>query len=128
MAGYANRNITLEFPGLSEPDDLIWVQIRNPRTVPPTDLIPREVATNAQGRPIDREEARAANREIIAGLVRDWHVYDAKSTAVDQPLLDLPATPESVGKLPIEIIVKINEAMDEAVDPPSPQTPTTTTS
>jgi hypothetical protein len=106
----------LKFPGLTEDgDDLVHVVIRNPRMVPAPELIPPELA------PLDGESEtartlRAANH-VISRLVRAWHVYDAYDESDDAKPLDLPATPELVGKLPVEIYAKISEELAEVRNP-----------
>ncbi|TQF04758.1 hypothetical protein E6W39_24195 [Kitasatospora acidiphila] len=104
MAGYGNRTILLDFPELSEPGDRVHVIIRNPKTVPLQDLMPPQTP--------GQEDAQAqlrAGMSVIARLVQAWHVYDATSLADDQPLLPLPATPDLVAKLPMEIQNRISE-------------------
>ena len=117
MAGYANRLITIQFPELAEGDDKIYVTIRNPKRVPPSELRGRDVAMDAAGNPLDSEDAELAGYEVIAKLIVGWHVYDATSLEDDQPLLGLPATPESVAKLPLEIVNRIGETLGNAVSP-----------
>lgn len=117
MGGYANRKITMEFPDLSEDDDMVRVTIRNPRTLPPAELRPPDIELDAAGKPVDSEAAEQATYTAISKLISGWHVYDATSDDDDQPPLPLPATPELVAKLPMEIISKIAEAMTEAINP-----------
>lgn len=105
MAGYGNRTIMLAFPDLSEEGDNVHVIIRNPRTVPLQDLIPDDVPGNEA----DSAANLRAGMAVIARLVQAWHVYDATSLADDQPPLPLPATPELVAKLPMEIQNRISE-------------------
>jgi hypothetical protein len=71
---------------------------------------------DAAGNPIDPEDAERAGYEVMAKLIVGWRVYDATSLDDNQPLLDLPATPESVAKLPLEIVNKIGETLGRAVD------------
>lgn len=99
MPGYANRLVTLTFPELTEPGDTtINVVMRNPKTVPAQDLMPASADD-----PSDQQAAFKAGLAVLAGLVIGWHVYDATDTADDQAPLPLPATPELVAKLPMEI-------------------------
>jgi hypothetical protein len=120
MAGYANRTVRLEFPDLSEFDDLIYVVMRNPKTVPPDDLrAAGNVPAGADGEP-ETEAAMRASYQIFSRLVVSWHVYDATSNDENQPLLGLPATPADVAKLPLEIL----NAMGEELAKVNPQTPT----
>lgn len=127
MAGYANRLISIRFDALSDDpeNDPIWVSIRNPKLMPPGELQARSVPTNPDGTPTDEQDALSAMHEIVAKLVMSWRVYDASvgdvdpttGKPVDQPLLGLPATPELVAKLPMEIINGISERMTSAVSP-----------
>jgi len=99
MPGYANRIVTLTFPEFTEPGDTtINVVMRNPKTVPAQQLI-----GTTPDDPADQQAAFRAGLEVLAGLVVGWHVYDATDTADDQAPLPLPATPELVAKLPMEI-------------------------
>lgn len=102
MGRYANASLTINFPDLSEGDDLIYVTMRNPKTVPLDQLVPGDVPTDENGEP-DREALTDATYAILAGLVTDWHVYDG-TTDEDSPALELPATVELVRKLPMEIL------------------------
>ncbi|MQS14523.1 hypothetical protein F7Q99_20200 [Streptomyces kaniharaensis] len=98
MAGYANRIVTLDFPELTEPgDEMIRVVMRNPKTVPGPELM-ADTPDN-----VTSEQAFQAGLAILAKLIVGWHVYDATSTADDQPPLPMPATADSVGRLPMEI-------------------------
>ena len=53
-----------------------------------------------------------------------WHVYDASELALDsdgrpvaQDVLPMPATPETVAKLPAIIVKRISEEITNAVNP-----------
>jgi hypothetical protein len=118
MAGYANRTIMLDFPELSEEGDKVHVVIKNPRTVPLAELQPANVPLGPDGKP-DEAAAEASTYAVMAGLVKAWHVYDATSMDDDQPGLPLPATAESVAKLPVEIVERIAEEMAKVVSPGS---------
>ena len=124
MAGYANRLITLDFPDLSEDQetDPIRVTIRNPRLMPPDELRPKGIDSE------NEDEMMAATYQVMAKLVVGWRVYDASAPievdengdvveGVDQPRLGLPATAETVAKLPMEIINRIGAEIREAADP-----------
>lgn len=103
MPGYANRTIMLDFPELSEEGDKVHVIIRNPRTMPTAELKPNTTVTlGPDGQP-DEAAAEQAGYEVLARMVTAWHVYDATDTSDDQQPLPLPATPELVAKLPVEI-------------------------
>jgi hypothetical protein len=114
LAGYADRTVTLYFPDLG---DEVYVTLRNPRTMPPSALKPKNLALDAQGQPVDEDAAELEVYEMFAKLVRDWCVYDATSDADDQPRLGLPATAELVQKLPASIITRITEELTRAVNP-----------
>lgn len=113
MPGYSNRTIRFDFPDLSEDGDLVHVVIKNPKILPPAELIPD--SSGGEG----ESEADSLSRiyPIIARLVKAWHVYDGTADGDDLPLLPLPATPEAVAKLPFPILNKISEAMREVVAP-----------
>ncbi|MDB4873213.1 MAG: hypothetical protein JWL97_4217 [Gemmatimonadales bacterium] len=119
---YANPVIKLEFQDLSSDwvTDPIWVTIRNPRQVPPDELRPKGIDSN------DEEAVMAATFETMAKLVVGWRVYDASAPIkldvngdpVGEPeLLPHPATPALVRKLPLEIVNRIGEEVNEAVNP-----------
>lgn len=123
MAGYANRLITLTFDELSEDpeNDPIRVTIRNPRLMPPDELRASGGVDES-----DEDAVMAATYTMMAKMVVGWRVYDASAPfdidengelVGDQPLLDMPATPEKVAKLPLEIINRIGAEMKEAGDP-----------
>jgi hypothetical protein len=123
MAGYANRVVTLPFPELSDDQetDPIRVTIRNPRLMPPDELrMKGDIDEN------DEDAVMAATYEMMAKLIIGWRVYDASAPVEldetgevtgDQPMLDMPATPEKVAKLPLEIINRIGAELKEAGDP-----------
>jgi hypothetical protein len=125
MPGYRNRTTRLTFEDLSEDGDLVYIVLRNPRTVPTDQLNPRDVDLDAQGRPLDPEDAKLAGYETIARLITDWHVYDASVESEDQPLLPLPAQPQDVGKLPLDIQSRIIQEVNRARNPTT--TPGTST-
>jgi hypothetical protein len=122
MAGYKDRVVTLEFDE-DEDGGRIYVALRNPRKVPATELQVRQVARDAAGNAIDPLEEAAAVFELYAKLIVGWRAYDATTEAEDQPLLDSPATPELVAKLPSEIQEKIAEEVWAKKNPTT--TPTT---
>jgi hypothetical protein len=116
MGRYANSLVRLEFPDLSEDGDLIQVTIRNPKTVPADKLIPADLPVGADGTP-DRQAAMDASYTVMAGLVTDWHVYDA-TAADDSPPLPLPATAEALRSLPFEIVQSITDRIGQVLTPP----------
>lgn len=112
--GYDNRFVTIKF------DDLgpgVFVTIRNPRVMPASMLRPEDIALDANGQPVYPEEAERATNTMICKLIKDWYVYDATSDADEQPVLDLPATPESVSRLPLAIYLAIAEEVGKAANP-----------
>jgi hypothetical protein len=116
VPGYANRTVLLQFPELTEDgDDTLHVVLKNPKMVPTAELLPPELP------PLDGESEGArdirAMNVVIARLVKAWRVYDATSEGDDQDLLGLPATPELVGKLPVEIHAKIGEVLKSVRSP-----------
>ncbi len=117
MAGYRNRFIPLMFPELAEDGDEVWVSIRNPLLVPPGELQPAPVPTHADGTPVDPQAATEAMFAVIAKLIVAWRVYDASVVAEQQPLLELPATPESVGRLPTVVLNRIAEEINKINNP-----------
>ena len=106
MPGYANRTVRIEFPELSEPGDLVYVVLKNRKTVPLEVLTGPE--TQAGG--AEPDPARFS-REVISRMVVDWHAYDAFDDNPDQAPLPLPATPELVAKLPVEIRTSLSKAL-----------------
>lgn len=125
MAGYKNRSLTLEFPELSEDNDRVYVVIRNPKMVPLEDLVPDSVPTGPDGQPINKQAARYKTYDKIAGLITDWHVYDAKAVGEDQPLLELPATAALVARLPFDISDRLVDELNRVGEDPTvtPDTP-----
>ena len=106
MPGYANRTIRYDFPELSEPGDQVYVVLRNRKTVP------LEMLTGPEGSDSEKIDPALFSREVIARMVVDWHVYDAFGIGADQEALPLPATPELVAKLPIEIRTTLSKALN----------------
>lgn len=134
MSGYTNRYIPLMFPDLG---DRVSLLIRNPRLLPPGELSPDGVATDAEGQPLDPKAAEMATYEVMARLIVAWHVYDASAEAaavdVDLDADDLdarlaaletadqtrlgPITAENVAKLPVAILKRLTEEVNAAADP-----------
>ena len=137
ISGYRNRVITLSFPELAEEGDDIHVVIRNPRLMPAEELramagarsdadlqrlaaAQQAIAQTGDAGDLVTDEDANRGFEMVARLIIGWRVYDATSTAEDQPLLPLPATVESVGKLPQEILTRIMEEVGKANPPRTP--------
>jgi hypothetical protein len=125
MPGFANRVKTLIFPELTEDGErTLFVALRNPKTMPMEALVPQDIPRGPDGAVLDPAAAETRSREIVAKLVIGWRMYDAtdfsiddEGNPVDQALLPLPATPESVAKLPMVVIQQINTAIVEAINP-----------
>jgi hypothetical protein len=116
MPGYANRTIRLAFPDLTEDGDTeVFVTIRNPQIVPAHYLTTRDVSDDDYK--ADRHAYFNAGYELIANLIVDWNAYDATSDGPTPPRLDLPATEESVAKLPRDITQAITDKIAEAKNP-----------
>jgi hypothetical protein len=129
--GYANRVVTISFPDLSDdPEDRIWVCMRNPKLVPIDEMRREEVALDAGGLPVDSDAAAAAGYRLLAKLIVGWHVYDATIAPVlnaagedvsEQRLLpQAPAAPETVAKLPMEILNRLSEELKGVNPQPTP--------
>ncbi|MEY9937292.1 hypothetical protein [Streptacidiphilus sp. MAP5-3] len=115
MAGYANRTILLDFPELSEDGDKVHVIIRNPKMMPVQDLNPPDFPLQEGETETERDFRQGL--VVLARLVVAWHVYDATDLNEDQALLPLPATPELVAKLPVEIQTTMGEAIKAVRNP-----------
>ena len=117
MGRYANSTVRLSFPDLSEDDDEIYVVIRNPKTIPIEKLKAKtEITLDKDGAP-ETESAMTAGFEVIAGLIVDWHVYDA-TLDDDSPAMGLPATPDMVRVLPMEIASAISSEIGKVTATP----------
>lgn len=129
MSGYGNPVIHIPFPGATDDDekDPVWVAIRNPKHMSPGDMTPKQVALDADGKPVDNEAAMMAMYVVYARMILGWRVYDPSSITMDpengtvspMQLMSNPATPEKVAKLPIFIQTRLSEVIKEAVNPPS---------
>lgn len=102
--------------------------MRNPQTVPFDALRPQGVAYDANGQPIDQDQANRAMYAVYAGLIVGWRAYDASmpldSEDAEQVLLPSPATAELFAKLPLEIQNRIADEVRTRQNPT--KTPTTT--
>lgn len=150
MPGYKNRVIKIDFPDLSEPGDPVYVIIRNPQLMPPAELrsyaakFSPDLGNIASDDPAALAAAAAkvsdgdldAAYGMFARMVLAWRVYDASAVPEineagdvtgDQPLLPLPATPELVSRLPLEIIERLGEELGKASPRTSRAVTTTTT-
>lgn len=125
MSGYSNRVIHIPFPDLTDdPDDKVWLSIRNPQYMSPKELQPRNVDLGPDGKP-DNIEALDAMYEVYAKLIVGWRVYDPDSIRIDPEtgdVLDMerlpsPPTPDLVAKLPVVIQTKLAEVIKNAVNP-----------
>lgn len=135
MPGYANRVIHIPFPELTDdPEDRVWLSIRNPQYMSPQEMRPKELAVGPDGKPADPEAAQAAMYEVYAKLIIGWRVYDPESIRID-PDTGEPAdmermpstpTPSLVAKLPMVILNKLSEVVKNSVNPPSDSETNTT--
>jgi hypothetical protein len=107
--GYANRFVRLEFPELG---DDVYVEIRNPQLAPPA-MLRGDVSPTPEGYSPDTWHTFV----VVAKLVKSWQVFDAESDEDEQPVLELPATPETVAKVPATILRKITGLIEEAINP-----------
>jgi hypothetical protein len=113
---YANALVRLEFPDLSEENDLIFVTIRNPKTVSADKLTPADVPNGPDGQP-DQAGVVEGTYKVMADLIVDWHVYDATSNDDSDPL-PLPATQAQIHTLPMEIVTRIANEFGKVITPP----------
>lgn len=137
IPGYSNAVVHLDFSELSDnPDEKIWVAVRNFKLMPPGDLAPREITLDADGKPVDAAEAQEAMYEVFAKAIIGWRVPDPATLAVDpdtgevlpMKLMEHPPNLERVKRLPLEIIGRLAEELAKAVNPPSdPASPITKT-
>ncbi|MGH7743621.1 MAG: hypothetical protein ACREQ5_02195, partial [Candidatus Dormibacteria bacterium] len=102
----------------------LFITIKNPKVLPPEELMASDIEVDADGLPTDQKLAVQRSKEIVASLVLAWRMYDATGFGLDeegnpkdQLPLPLPATPELVGKLPTEAIQKINQTITESINP-----------
>jgi hypothetical protein len=107
---YKNRFIDLTFPELSEDDDKIWVKIRNPRIMPPAELVRRPIKKLDDGED-DPADTILATCELFAKLIVGWHVYDGMDNDDNPAALGLPATGLLVRKVPTEILGRLGEEL-----------------
>jgi hypothetical protein len=132
--GYANRVVTLTFDELSDdPEDRIWVCIRNPKLVPIDEMRSGagDVATDADGKPADSDAAAKSGYRIFAKLIVGWHVYDAtvlpelnaagEDVGAQVLLPQAPVTVETVAKLPLAILNRLMEELGSVNPPQTPQ-------
>lgn len=119
--GYGNKTVRIDFTELSDPDsDPIFVTILNPRLVSQDRLTPnRDLELTPDGKAKDMQAAAESTYEVIAGLIRDWNVFDPDDLSDDAPPFPLPATTELVHKLPVTIQKRIMELVGEAIAPKS---------
>jgi len=137
MAGYSKRVLRLPFAGLTDDDvnDPIWVAIRNPRLVPPDELVPEQSSgILPDGTAADPEAATNSMHLMFARLIVGWRAYDARQPVeLDAAGNDITVqrlipntgpdcfTPENVAKLPMEIVNAIVREVEAASDFRTPQ-------
>lgn len=128
MSGYSKRVIRLDFPGLTDDDvkDPVWVAIRNPRLVPPHELVPQESTPIVEGQPVNPQAANRSMHEMFSRLIVGWRAYDATTPiqldaagndVTPQVLLPADFAPENVARLPLELINEIGREVREASNP-----------
>ena len=131
IAGYRNPVITLKFNELVEDGDTCHVIIRNPKTLPGSQL---SAMFAGQDTAADEDKLRRVN-EMLAGLVVGWRVYDATVPVKADPetgelihdeeteprLLPLPATAELVARVPQVVQIAMMNEVTGAVAPPQNQ-------
>lgn len=116
--GYKDRTVELKFDGSTDYDDLgegCFVKIKNPKLLPLSKLIPEEVETDAAGAPVDKDAPLNAVYARMASVIIDWCVWDPDDESDNPALLELPATAETVAKLPASITEAIAEQLKDAV-------------
>jgi hypothetical protein len=148
LAGYRDRIIRITFPGLTDDNDKdpVWIIIRNPALMPADELrsyadkISPGAVTAAANGTSDGMSAQLSGSDMDAAyrmfsrLIIAWRVYDA--TAIpeineagevigEQPLLPSPATPDTIARLPLEIINRLSEELGKAAPRTTPRTGTT---
>lgn len=133
MAGYNNPYVLLTFPDLG---DDVSVLMRNPQLLSQSVLMPKDVAVDEHGRPLDPAEANASMYEVIARVLVAWKVYDASPTVPVEVTDDADpvalfeslgtggaqprigaVTVDNVAKLPMVIIKRIMEELNRVADP-----------
>lgn len=132
--GYKQPVITLNFPELTDnPDtDPIRVVIRNPRLMAAGELSgSADMAVGPDGQPVESAENENRAYKQFAKMVIGWRVYDATADIVlDQDmnvigdsaqLLPLPATPDLVAKLPLVILTRLSQELQDAMNPKASQ-------
>lgn len=107
--GYRNRTIRKDFTDLG---DDIWVSIRNPKLLPLDKLTPEDIPVGPTGEP-RKEDMISATNTLISGVIASWNVPDPGDDRDDAPSMEL--SPESVGKLPVEILSWVQEQVTEAL-------------
>lgn len=106
MSGYANRIVRREYPELGEK---VFIEYRNPKTVAADILAPSD-SNNLTNRQV--------LYQISANLLRNWCVYDGTSDDDEPPMLEAPATPEMVGRMPFAIVRDLMDDITEAIQGP----------
>lgn len=122
MPGYANRLVHVDCSDLG---DGVRVIMRNPALVTADELAGDNVEVNpVTGLPVDMAAAKLSMYKTIARLIVGWTVYDATAPMldealheIDQPALPMPATAESVAKLPQVILNRLATILKDTVNP-----------
>lgn len=116
MAGYRNRNLTLDFDELGEGCQVV---IRNPKIMSIDELRPTmDVPVDANGRPTDMLLATTASNEVLGRLVVSWVVWGVDDDSDDPAILPLPKDdPTVIDRLPMEIVIRLTQELGEATNP-----------
>lgn len=125
--GYRNPVVTRRYDDMVEDGDTCHVIIRNPQTMPGSELTALAGSEAETG-----EERMARVCAMIARLIIGWRVWDptvpvkadgdgnlVHDEETAPRLLPLPATAESVGKLPQRILMDLMNEVTRVVNPPA---------
>jgi hypothetical protein len=108
------------------PSEKIWVLMKNPSRMTPEELIPKAVALDENGVPLDTELANSSMYEMILKLVLGWgNIYDATDFGFDpetgvptaQRKIESKVNLDNVRRLPVPIVNKIAEQVHLAANP-----------
>lgn len=103
MAGLKDRIVTVQFPELTEEGEpVLYVSFRNPALVP-MDWLRSNLATGADGRPLDPDAATQESYERLARFITGLRMYDAEDLSDNQAMLEMPMTAEKVARMPMVV-------------------------
>lgn len=129
---YSKPYVMLPFPELGEDCSVL---LRNPNLLSPAEITPRDVQLDADGKPVDANEANLAMYEMMTKVIVAWKVYEA--FPADLPQVDPDADPaevlasletmeqrrvgavtaENIGRLPMAIIKAVMDEIGHVADP-----------